>query len=110
MPKLDLNAMDFEDLWTLHEQLTQILSQKINAEKLELERRLARLTGAKLNCAAEVNVTKRKYPKVVPKYCNPLAPTERWSGRGKKPRWLVAALEAGHKLEEFKIADLETTL
>ena len=32
MPKLDLDAMDFEELWTLHEQLIQILSEKITAE------------------------------------------------------------------------------
>ena len=107
MPKLDLDAMDFEELWTLHEQLIQILSEKITAEKRELERRLERLTGAELNRAAEVNATKRKYPKVLPKYCNPLVPTERWSGRGKKPRWLVAALEAGRTLEDFKIDDFE---
>jgi DNA-binding protein H-NS len=107
MPKLDLDAMDFEELWTLHEQLIQILSEKITAEKRELERRLERLTGAELNRAPEVNATKRKYPKVLPKYCNPLVPTERWSGRGKKPRWLVAALKAGRTLEEFKIDDFE---
>lgn len=106
MPKLDLDAMDFEELWTLHEQLTQILSERITAEKRELERRLARLTGAELD-SAEANTIKRKYPKVLPKYWNPLVPTERWSGRGKKPRWLVAALKAGHELEEFKIDDPE---
>lgn len=43
MRKLDLEAMDFDELWLLHEQLTQILSEKISAEKLELENRLAQL-------------------------------------------------------------------
>ena len=50
---------------------------------------------------------RRKYPKVVPKYFNPLVPMETWSGRGKQPRWLVAALQSGHKLEEFRIPDTE---
>lgn len=27
-----------------------------------------------------------------------------WSGRGSQPRWLVAALAEGHKLEEFLVA------
>lgn len=26
-----------------------------------------------------------------------------WVGRGKRPQWLRAKLEAGHKLEEFKV-------
>ncbi|MEO6783436.1 MAG: H-NS family nucleoid-associated regulatory protein, partial [Bradyrhizobium sp.] len=29
---------------------------------------------------------------------------ETWSGRGKKPRWLVSALKAGSKIEDFRIA------
>ena len=48
---------------------------------------------------------RRKYPKVAPKYYNPLQPTETWSGRGKQPRWLVAALQSGHTLEEFRIRE-----
>jgi DNA-binding protein H-NS len=46
---------------------------------------------------------RRKYPRVYPKYQNPQEPSETWSGRGKTPRWLVAALKTGHKLEEFAI-------
>jgi DNA-binding protein H-NS len=113
--KLDLEAMDFDELWLLHEQLTQILSEKISAEKLELEKRLAQLNrvepiaeakGPPLEKHAD-RPLRRKYPKVLPKYCNPSAPEETWSGRGKQPRWLVAALQSGHRLEEFRISDPE---
>jgi DNA-binding protein H-NS len=107
--KLDLEAMDFDDLWLLHEELTQILSEKINAEKLELEKRLAQLNRAE-PIAAEKHIDRpprRKYPKVLPKYCNPSVPEETWSGRGKQPRWLAAALQSGHRLEEFRISEPE---
>ena len=40
---------------------------------------------------------------VAPKYRNPDNPAETWAGRGLKPRWLAAALKAGHKLEDFSI-------
>jgi DNA-binding protein H-NS len=112
MGKLDLEAMDFEELWLLHERLTRILSEKITAEKLQLEKRLAqlnpkqRVSEAK-RAARSKPRRRRKYPKVLPKYFNPLAPTETWSGRGKQPRWVVAALRSGHKLEEFRITDTE---
>jgi DNA-binding protein H-NS len=105
--KLDLEAMDFDDLWLLHEELTQILSEKISAEKLELEKRLAQLNrvepvaGAK-GSSSEKHIDRpprRKYPKVLPKYCNPSVPEETWSGRGKQPRWLAAALQSGHRLD-----------
>ena len=112
MRKLDLEAMDFDELWLLHEQLTQILSEKISAEKLELENRLAQLNGAEpigeKSLSAEKQTDRpprRRYPKVLPKYCNPAAPKEIWSGRGKQPRCLVSALQSGRRLEEFRISD-----
>jgi DNA-binding protein H-NS len=111
MRKPDLDAMQFEELWLLHEELTKILSGKIVAEKRELENRLAKLNRVEIirepGSAHPLSMTdrtpRRKYPKVLPKYCNPLAPSETWSGRGKRPRWLVAALETGHRLDEFRI-------
>ena len=107
--KPDLEAMNFDELWLLHEQLTRVLAEKITAEKLELEKRLAQLNRANPMVEAQAPKSRttrprRKYPKVMPKYSNPSVPTETWSGRGKQPRWLVAALRAGHKLEDFLIA------
>ena len=113
MRRQDFEIMDFEELWLLHEELTKILAEKITAEKWELEKRLALLTHpgqssgferASLETAAD-QTPRRKYPKVEPKYFNPLQPTETWSGRGKQPRWLVAALQAGHTLEGVRILD-----
>lgn len=108
MGRPDLEAMDFEELWLLHEELTKILSAKITAEKLELEKRLAQLNPIEqiqVNSSASPSERpRRKYAKVLPKYSNPSSPAETWSGRGKQPRWLVAALQSGHKLEEFRIS------
>jgi DNA-binding protein H-NS len=109
--KSDFKAMDFDRLWLLYEDLTQVLAEKIAAEKIELEKRLAQLSrispigeaGAALP-EAKTGRPRRKYPKVLPKYFNPSAPTETWSGRGKQPRWLVAALRSGSKLDDFLIA------
>jgi DNA-binding protein H-NS len=41
---------------------------------------------------------------VLPKYRNPQT-SETWSGRGKRPLWLVAAMKSGRKIEEFRISD-----
>ncbi|WP_407180084.1 H-NS family nucleoid-associated regulatory protein [Bradyrhizobium sp. STM 3562] len=103
-----LESMSLDDLWALHERITGILSARIKAEKHELEKRLAIL-----NRGMDVTVSageprsvgekpRRKYPRVLPKYRNPQT-SETWSGRGKRPRWLVAAMKSGHKIEEFRI-------
>ncbi|CAM5320714.1 Trans-acting regulatory protein HvrA [Afipia felis] len=105
----DLDAMELDELWAIHEELTKILSDRILGEKRELEKRLAKLNQADPSVVEghgsshRPHPPRRKYPKVLPKYFNPSEPSETWSGRGKQPRWLTLALQAGHALEEFEI-------
>lgn len=37
------------------------------------------------------------------KYANPADPTQKWTGRGRKPRWVEAHLVAGGQLEDLSI-------
>jgi DNA-binding protein H-NS len=114
MRKPVLEAMDFDELWLLHEELTKVLAEKITAEKLELEKRLAQLNHSEqiveagsISAQLRPHGGRRKYPKVQPKYLNPSEPAETWSGRGRQPRWLVAALRSGQTLEDFRIETRE---
>jgi DNA-binding protein H-NS len=110
--KIDLDAMSVDEMWKLHEQIGQILSVRLTSEKRELEKRLAHLRREhEMNPASTEALSapreRRKYPRVYPKYRNPDEPSETWSGRGKRPRWLAAALKTGHKIEEFMISKAE---
>jgi DNA-binding protein H-NS len=40
---------------------------------------------------------------VAAKYVNPEDPSETWTGRGRKPRWLTAKIQEGAKIEKFLI-------
>lgn len=109
--KLELQAMSIDDLWSLHEEISRILSDRIKAEKQELEKRLAVLGGGMAVLAetsaegfSRTGKPRRKYPRVLPKYRNPRT-SETWSGRGKRPRWLVAAIKSGRRIEEFRIGE-----
>lgn len=109
--KLALESMSLDDLWSLHEEISGILSDRIKAEKRELEKRLEALGGGMAaladSNAASLSPTgkpRRKYPRVLPKYRNPQT-SETWSGRGKRPRWLVAAMKSGRRIEEFRIGE-----
>jgi DNA-binding protein H-NS len=110
--KLNLAAMSIDEMWRLHEEISQLLSVRLTSEKRELEKRLAQLRREKEIPASPLENSKfskdaarerRKYPPVFPKYRNPDLPSETWSGRGKQPRWLTAALKRGQKIEEFAI-------
>ncbi|CAM5320743.1 Trans-acting regulatory protein HvrA [Afipia felis] len=110
--KLDLESMSVDELWSFHERISKILSERITSEKQELEKRLAVLNrgrnaiGGDLAQSLDSNEkVRRKYPRVFPKYRNPATPSETWSGRGKQPRWLVAAIKSGRKIDDFRIRD-----
>jgi len=101
MKNTDLQAMSVDELWEFHEAVVAELGQKMAAERTLLETRLRQL-GAVTGNGLPVR-TKRPYPKVVPKYRNPKNQNETWAGRGKQPRWLLAQLRRGKKLNDFLI-------
>jgi DNA-binding protein H-NS len=112
--KLNLDAMSVDEMWRLHERIIEVLSERLTSEKRELETRLAKLrrdqglTRSKSEeTATDPRSERRKFPSVSPKYRNPDHPSETWSGRGKRPRWLTAALTAGRTIEEFVISDID---
>ena len=95
MKRTELDGMSTDDLWSLHVEVTQLLQQRIQTEKLRLEERLKLL---------EAPVSgRRPYPPVSPKYRNPDQPSETWTGRSKQPRWLVAKLGSGKRIDDFRI-------
>jgi DNA-binding protein H-NS len=112
--KLDIEAMSTDEMWQLHVEIGRVLSVRLTSEKCELEKRLERLhreSGIPQTkpAAAGQNTRRerRRYPRVLPKYQNPNEPSETWSGRGKQPRWLTAALKTGHTIEDFVIRNVE---
>jgi len=114
--KLNLDVMSIDEMWQLHEEVIRILSVKLTSEKRALEKRLAQLRREKKAMPQSESIwqlkkdgadKRRKYPKVFPKYRNPSDRSETWSGRGKQPRWLTAALKAGHTIEDFVIKKLD---
>ena len=93
--RADFERMGTDDLWSLHVQVSQVLQQRIQQEKLRLEERLKRLQTPASR--------RRPYPPVLPKFRNPDQPSETWAGRGKRPRWLVAQLKSGRRIEDLRV-------
>ncbi|MCA1458826.1 H-NS histone family protein [Bradyrhizobium sp. BRP22] len=82
--------MTVDELWTLHVEVSQLLQQKIQQEKLRMDERLRQLASAG-----------RSYPPA--RYWNPDQPSATWTGRGKQPRWLVAQLKLGKRIDDFRV-------
>lgn len=98
-----LDKMPLEKLWLLHQKIGLVLARKIEAEKAVLDERLQQLKSRSAGNLIEPTKRRRPYPHVFPKYRNPANPAETWSGRGKQPRWIVAQLKTGKKLDYFLI-------
>jgi DNA-binding protein H-NS len=65
--------------------------------------RLRKISATPLNGPSTGRPHALKGKKLPALYRNPKNRSETWAGRGNRPRWLVAALKGGKKLEAFAI-------
>jgi DNA-binding protein H-NS len=100
MAKVNLSGMTVEALMDLRERVDEMLLEhrgEIQKQIERLDRAIALVTGPR----GKVPVSAMKGRKVPPKYRGPSGET--WAGRGARPRWLVAAIKGGKKLDDFLI-------
>jgi DNA-binding protein H-NS len=109
---LHLNAMSADALWLLYDDVRKLLTFKMTHQKRDIEQRLRKLqridaplvvSSLQQEQIAVGAKARRPYPKVMPNYRNPAEPSETWSGRGNKPRWLSAQIADGKTVEQFLI-------
>jgi DNA-binding protein H-NS len=100
-----LKTMSVAKLRDLKSQVEAAISAKVSERRQELESELSKLDGYSGGARRGRPAGRGGLRGVVaPKYRNPENPAETWAGRGLKPRWLVAALKGGKKVEDFAIA------
>ena len=89
--------MTVEALMDLRKRVDEMLLQHRAKLQQQLER-MALVGGARVVRGGGSPLRGRKVP---PRYRSPSGET--WAGRGAKPRWLVAAIKRGKKLDDFLI-------
>jgi len=96
MAKVNLSGMRVEALMDLRKRVDEMLHRR----RAELEKQLEKM-GAVAVVGRRGGRSVLKGRKVPPKYRSPSGET--WAGRGARPRWLVAAIKGGKKLDDFLI-------
>src|SRR5262249_47275869 len=82
--------------------LRQRVDETLHRRRAELQMQLERMGAiAVIRRVVRGGASVLKGRKVPPKYRSPSGET--WAGRGAKPRWLVAAVKRGKKLDDFLI-------
>jgi DNA-binding protein H-NS len=102
MKRINFEGMSVDELWGLHEEVGVLLTQKMKAEKRELEGLLDKLQRHG-SASPRAPKQRRPYPKVHPKFQNPDEPSQTWAGRGRTPRWMNELLKAGRSIDELQI-------
>ena len=104
LPKID--RLSYAELQELQARIEAALQEKRPEEKKKVRQKAAALAaeaGFSLKEVIAKKPTDRRRGKVAIKYRNPKDPGQTWTGRGRKPKWLVAELEAGKSLDKFAI-------
>jgi len=89
--------MTVEALMDLRRRVDEMLLER----RAEFEKQLEKIAVVGGTRAVRGGASALKGRKVPPKYRGPSGET--WAGRGAKPRWLVAVIKGGKKLDDFLI-------
>jgi DNA-binding protein H-NS len=100
-----LDQLSLKELHAHREKVDQAIEARTRIERDEIRKSVEKLCASH-GLTVEDVIGKRKGhglkgSKVAAKYKG--GPGETWSGRGRRPRWLEAALKKGGKLESFAI-------
>ena len=110
MKIVDLNKITVDDLVAIPSKallgfqitLNDAIERRKELDKTEFREKVISLATELGVPMEEVLLTPlRKVPNI--KYRNPDNPTQGWSGRGRKPNWLLALIETGKSIDEFEI-------
>ncbi|RBI84084.1 hypothetical protein DRV85_13840 [Rhodosalinus halophilus] len=101
--KPDLENMSRDELLQLKADIDRALESletRRKAEALKAAEDAARKYGFSLQELKEVG---GKRTKGVPRYRNPKNPSQTWTGKGRKPKWVLEALDEGIPMEKMEI-------
>lgn len=85
------------------DELVQALTKSLTATKPKLSESKTPLKSLKGTTQKNFVAKGKKNKKVTPKFRNPENPTETWSGRGRKPRWVENQLKLGATLVSLEV-------
>lgn len=106
MATINVEKLSLKELVVLDQKLKVAIAEARTRERAEVKMKLTELAGkhgfsiSELIGARGRGVSKSKG---VAKYANPDNQNETWTGRGRRPTWVVSRMKKGAKLSDFEI-------
>jgi DNA-binding protein H-NS len=99
-----LDDLSYAELTAMEARIERLKVAKRHAEREDLRERIAAMVeGAGLEMR-DIFGKGRRGGTVAVKYRDPANPANTWTGRGRMPRWMVAATKGGRKRkEDFRV-------
>jgi DNA-binding protein H-NS len=106
MAAINLEKMKLVDLIELDGRLKAAIAVARDKQRADIKKKMTDLAETHGFSVAEIfgnphRGTKRAIG--LAKYVNPADASDTWTGRGRKPNWLVARLKKGGELSDFEI-------
>jgi DNA-binding protein H-NS len=99
-----LDKLTYAELADLRNRVDMLMGQKRNSERAELRDKITEMLKDHGLTAQEMFGRGRKGGAVAVKYRDPKNPENTWTGRGRMPRWMVAATKGSKaKKDDFLI-------
>jgi DNA-binding protein H-NS len=91
MRETELQKMSLRDLLALEAKIQAAINEKRVSERHDMRAKMEEMARASGFSVAELfGGRKGKGSKGAPKYRNPKDPSQTWTGRGRRPNWMVA--------------------
>ena len=108
MAALNVEKLSLKELIALEAKLAAAIATARQKERAEIKSKVAELAERHGFSISELfgglgRGNGRKKSVSIAKYANPDDQTDTWTGRGRKPNWLLARLKKGAKLSDFEI-------
>ena len=108
MAALNVEKLSLKELIALEAKLAAAIATARQKERAEIKSKVAELAERHGFSVSELfggpgRGNGRKKSVSIAKYANPDDKTDTWTGRGRKPNWLLARLKKGAKLSDFAI-------
>lgn len=103
MATINYDKMTVKELTDHNARLQKALNAAKDRERAELKHKISSLAENAGFSVNELFGARGRGKSVTVKYMNPDNRTETWTGRGRKPNWLVAKLSKGAKMGDFAV-------
>jgi DNA-binding protein H-NS len=104
---LNVDKLALRDLVDLQQRVQKAISVAKDRERAELKQKISQMAETSGFSVTELfggrGASSRGKSTGVARFRNPDNPAETWTGRGRKPNWLLTRLANGESMEDFAI-------